>query len=296
MNKEKTLYKEKKFTSKNAGKVLWNLLLITVGSIICAMAVNAILVPLEFFGAGFTGIVLLVHYFIPNVPISVAYFILNIPVYVLGWLYVGRRFFLYSIPGMVIFSLALAFVNIQIDIQDKILAAILAGIIMGVGSGIILKSLGSAGGLDILSVIFVRLFSIRLGTTILIFNSAILIVGAFFFSMERALYTLIYIFINSHVVNVVVTGLSQRKAAMIISPKWEEISKVIMGKMRRGVTILNGRGAYTKKEQNVLYTIIPFRQLSLLKNTVREIDPDAIVVVNDTLEVMGQQIGNQPHW
>jgi uncharacterized membrane-anchored protein YitT (DUF2179 family) len=268
----------------------------STGSIICAVAVNAILVPLEFFGAGFTGIALLAHYLIPSAPIALIYFLLNLPVFILGWNYVGRRFFLYSIPGMIIFSAALGLVNFHLPIEDKILAAILAGIIMGAGSGIILRSLGSAGGLDILSVIFLRLFSIRLGTTILVFNVAILVAGAVLFSLERALYTLIYIFINSNIVNLVVMGLSQRKAVIIISRHWEEISKEIMVKMRRGVTILNARGAYTNKEQNVLYTIITFRQVSHLKRIVRDIDPDAIIVVNDTLEVMGQQIGNQPHW
>jgi len=269
----------------------------SAGSIICVVAVNAILLPLQFFGAGFTGISLLIHYFIPKAPIAVVYFLLNIPVYLLGWRYVGRRFFLYSIPGMIIYSVALGFVNVQLPpIHDKILAAILAGIIMGIGSGIVLKSLGSAGGLDILSVIFLRLFSVRLGTTILAFNVVILAAGAIFFSLEGALYTLIYIFINSHVVNLVVTGLSQRKAVLVISSRWEEISKEIMEKIHRGVTILKGQGAYTSREQNVLYTIITFRELAQLKKIVRDIDPEALVVVNDTLEVMGHRIGNQPHW
>ncbi len=290
------MQKVKKITLKAVGQVLWNLILITVGSILGAIAVNSILVPLEFFGAGFTGIALLIHYIIPAAPISILYFVLNIPVYILGWRYVGRRFILYSIPGVIILSVALAFVKFHIPLQDKILAAILAGIIMGAGSGITLRSLGSAGGLDILSVIILRLFSIRLGTTILVFNAAILVAGAILFSLERSLYTLIYIFINSNMVNLVVTGLSQRKTVLIISSKWEEISEEIMDKIHRGVTILKGQGAYTGNEQNVLYTIITFMELSHLKKIVRDIDSEAVVVVNDTLEVMGHRIGNQPHW
>lgn len=277
-------------------RVLVNLLLIAAGSVICAMAVNAVLLPLKFFGAGFTGITLLIHYLFPGAPISVLYFILNIPVYALGWKFVGRRFFLYSIPGMIFFSFALEYVHVSLPVHDMILAAVFAGIIMGTGSGIILRSLGSAGGMDILSVIFLKLFSVRLGTTILGFNVAILVVGALLFSIDQALYTLIYIFINAHVVNLVVTGLSQRKSVFIISAKWEEISGIIMDKIRRGVTIFNGKGAYSGKEQNILYTVITFRELSRVKRTVREIDPDAIVIVNDTLEVMGHQIGNEPHW
>ena len=283
-------------TLKSIKNILWNLLLIISGSIVCATAVNAILVPMQFFGAGFTGITLIIHYLIPAAPLSLLYFILNIPVYGMGWKYVGRRFFIYSVLGMIFFSLALEFVNLSIPLNDRILAAILGGIIMGLGSGIILRSLGSAGGLDLLSVIFLKIFSLRLGTTILLFNILVLAAGALIFSIERALYTLIYIFINAHVVNLVVTGLSQRKSLFIISPQWEIISEEIMGKIHRGVTILNGRGAYTGKEQNVLYTVVTFRDLARVKKIVRDIDSGALVIVSETLEVMGRQIGNEPHW
>jgi uncharacterized membrane-anchored protein YitT (DUF2179 family) len=281
---------------KAIGHVAWNLLLIATGSFLGAAAVNSILIPMEFFGAGFTGITLLVHYLIPWAPLSIIFFVLNIPVYILGYLFVSRRFFLYSIPGMIFFSIALVFVKFQMPLNDKILAAILGGIIMGAGTGITLKSYGSGGGLDILSVMFLRLFSMRLGTTILLFNVALLAAAAILFPIERALYTLIFIFISSNITNLVVTGLSQRKTVLIISLKWQEISDVIMEKIHRGVTILTGRGAFTNQEQNIIYTIISFNELPPLKKIVRDIDPDAVMVVNDTLEVMGHRIGNQPHW
>ena len=285
-----------KINAKVIGQILWNLLLITTGSILGAITVKAILAPLEFFGTGFTGIALIISYLIPSVPISVIYFVINIPVYILGWKSVGRRFFIYSIIAMTLFSIALQFVHFQITIQDKILGAILAGITMGTAAGITLKSQGSGGGLDILSVIILRILSIRLSTTILAFNVAILAAGAILFSLERALYTLVFIFITSNIVNLVVNGLSQRRTVFIISPRWEEISRAIMEKVERGVTILNGRGGYSNQEQNVLYTIISYSELPQLKKVIREIDPDAIVVVNETLEVMGYRIGNQPHW
>jgi uncharacterized membrane-anchored protein YitT (DUF2179 family) len=277
-------------------QVAWNLLLISLGSFLCAVAVNSILIPQKFFGAGFTGLALVIHYIFPSLPVAVMYFILNIPVFALGWMYVGRRFFLYSIAGMLIFSGALAWTHVSLPVYDKILSALLAGIIMGVGSGVILKSLGSAGGLDILSVILIKLFSVRLGTTILAFNSLILVAGALLLSLEGAIYTLIYIYVNSHVVNVVVTGLSQRKAIFIISPEWERISHEIMEKIQRGVTILKGRGGYTGGDMQILYTVISMQELPRLKDLVRKIDPDVFVVVSDTLEVMGTRIGNQPHW
>jgi uncharacterized membrane-anchored protein YitT (DUF2179 family) len=97
-------------------------------------------------------------------------------------------------------------------------------------------------------------------------------------------------------VNLVVTGLSQRKAVYIISPQWEEISHEIMDKIQRGVTVIKGQGGYTGRDEQILYTVISFRELPQLKQLIRGVDPNAFVVVTDTLEVMGHGIGNQPHW
>ncbi len=281
---------------RTAGQVLWNLLLMALGSFLCALAVNGILIPQQFFGAGFTGLSLVIHYLVPSWPVAGVYLVLNVPLFALGWMYVGRRFFLYSIAGMLIFTGALAWTHVSFPVEDKILSALLAGIVMGAGSGVILRSLGSGGGLDILSVIFVKRFSVRLGTTILAFNSLILTAGAALFSLEGAVYTLIYLYVNTRMLNVVVTGLSQRKAVFIISPEWERISHEIMERIQRGVTILKGRGGYTNRDIQILYTVIAFQELPRLKDLAREIDPDVFVVVSDTLEVMGTRIGNQPHW
>jgi uncharacterized membrane-anchored protein YitT (DUF2179 family) len=102
--------------------------------------------------------------------------------------------------------------------------------------------------------------------------------------------------VSSSMVNLVVTGLSQRKAVYVISRQWEKITQEISEKIQRGVTIMRGQGGYTGQEHQILFTVITFRELSRLKRLVSDIDPNAFVVVTDTLEVMGQRIGNQPHW
>lgn len=267
-----------------------------VGSTICAVAVNGILLPQQFFGAGFTGVALVIHYLVPLFPVSAIYLGLNIPVFALGWFYVGRRFFFYSIGGMLFFSGALQWVNVLVPVHDKILSAILAGIITGVGAGITLRSLGSGGGLDILSVILLKRFSVRLGTTMLSMNSLVLLVGAILFSLDAALYTLIFIFVSSYIINLVVMGLSQRKAVMIISPQWERISREIVDRVHRGFTIVTGKGGYSGQKVQIIYTVVAFRELPRLKRLIRSIDPDVFMVVSETLEVMGVRIGNQPHW
>ena len=279
-----------------AKTVLWNLILLGAGSALCAVSINGILIPHKFLSGGFVGLALVTYYLLPLLSVPWLYFLFNVPLFALGWLYVGRRFFLYSLAGTIIFTVAVRWVDVSLPVQDPLLAALLAGIIGGTGAGIILRSLGSAGGVDILSVILLQRFSIRLGSTILGFNSLVLSLAALFFSLEAALYALLYMYVASYVVNVVVTGWSQRKAVLIISPEWEQIHRGILHEIRRGATIIQGRGAYSNQPEQILYTVITFRELARLKRMIRGMDPNAFVVVTDTLEVMGLRVGTQPHW
>ncbi|MBU3932584.1 MAG: YitT family protein [Proteobacteria bacterium] len=278
---------------KNIG---WNLVLLVLGSLLCGVGVNGILIPHGFVSGGVTGLALVFHYLVPSLSVALIYALANVPLFIAGWFFISRRFFLYSIVGTLIFSAAVQWAQFPVPVQDKLLAAILAGLIFGTGSGVILKSMGSAGGTDILSVIFLHRFSIRVGTTVLAFNTLVLATAALLFSLEDALYTLIYLYVSTKIVDLVVTGLSQRKAVFIISPRWEKISPRILTEIHRGVTILRGQGAYSQQEQQILYTVVTFREVATLKQIVRSEDPAAFVVVSDTTEVMGHRIGNQPHW
>ncbi len=275
----------------------WNLLLITAGSVLCALAVNSLLIPHRFLSGGFTGLALILHYLFPALPnVAILYLILNVPVYILGWRMVGQRFLIYSLAGSVIFTLALEFVAWKFPVLDRIMVALLAGIITGLGSGLILRSLGSAGGIDILAVILVKRFSLRLGNTILAFNATILTASALLYSLESALFTLVFLYVASHITNLVVTGLSQRKAVVIVSSLWKEICQGVLNDIKRGATVIPARGAYSGQTERMIYTVISFQELGRLKSMVHRLDPNAFVVVSDTMEVMGQEIGNQPHW
>jgi uncharacterized membrane-anchored protein YitT (DUF2179 family) len=221
----------------------WNIGLLILGSLLCALAINGILIPHRFVSGGVAGLALVIHYLFSFFPVALVYFLANVPLFIAGWFFISRRFFIYSTIGMLLFAVAIAWVDVDVPVEDKLLAAILAGLIQGAGSGIILKSVGSAGGTDILSVILLQRFSIRLGTTVLVFNILVLAAAVFFFSLEDALYTLIYLYVSAKIVDLVVTGLSQRKAIFIVSPEWEKISARILNEIHRGVTILHGQGA-----------------------------------------------------
>jgi len=277
-------------------RLFLDLFYILVGSVLCAVAINGILIPHQFVTGGITGLALLIHNFIPSLDAGWIYFFLNLPLFALAWMAVGRRFFVYSIIGAVSLTLAMATIHLPIVIEDKMLDALLAGLLIGAGVGITLRSSGSQGGTDILSVMLLKRLSISIGSTVLCINIILLLMVVFLYSLESVLYTLVVLFVSSKVVSLVVTGLSQRKAVFIISTHWEQIAGEILKDIRRGVTILEGEGGYTRQQEHILYTVVNFRDIGQLKRLIQQIDENAFVVISDTLEVVNYRIGNQPHW
>ncbi len=206
----------------------------------------------------------------------------------MGWVRISRQFFYYSLFGMGVFSFALLVTKVTIGVQDQMLAAILAGIISGIGSGLIFRSYGSAGGLDIVAIFLNQKYSIQLGQTILAFNAIILVACAIFFGIDLALYTLIYIFVTTYLIDLVLVGLNQRKTVFVISNQSQKIAQEILKQMNRGVTFFKGEGAYTREPREIIYTAITLRELTKLKNLIFSVDQEAFVVINDTKEVLGR--------
>jgi len=276
-------------------QTLTDILLLSIGSVLCAIAINGILIPNHFVTGGITGVALVINKFTP-LKVGWIYLIINIPLFAAAWMAVGRRFFFYSVFGALTITLSMLFVHLPIHLEDKMLNALLAGVILGVGSGLSLRSSGSQGGTDILSIMLLKRFSISIGDTILFMNVSVLLLISIFYSIEAVLYTLIVVFVGSKITHIVITGLSQRKSVVIVSQRWEEISDEILKDIKRGVTMIKGGGGYTKRDGNILYVVVTLMELGEMKRIISAIDPDAFVVISDTLEVINYRIGNQPHW
>ncbi|MCB2193683.1 MAG: YitT family protein [Deltaproteobacteria bacterium] len=278
------------------GRALLNLALMLAGSLCTAVAVNGILVPQGLLSGGFTGMSILLYYLPPHIPVGLWYLILNVPIFILGWRMVGRRFFWWSLVGMGLLTITLEVVKVPTLLDDPVAGVLLAGILFGAGTGMTLKSQGSAGGLDILSVILIQRFSVRLGTTMLGANVVVLGLGALLFPLDKIIYTMAMLFVAAKVTNLVFSGLSQRKAVTIISHRWEDIAKAIICDHRSGATLIPAKGAFSGLQEPMVYTVVNFRELGRLKALVNSLDPDAFMVVSDTLEVSGHRIGRATPW
>ena len=272
--------------------MLINMALIAAGNIVFVIGMYSILIPQHFVSGGVTGLAMIVHYRLASLDVGAVYFVFNLPLLLLGWFSISRRFILYTIFGMSFFSLAASLIRTPaLQIDDPLLAAVFAGVVCGIGGGLILRSVGSAGGFDVLGIYLNQRFGLRPGGVLFALNIIPLALGAWLYSFEIVLYSVIYTFVYGKVVDSVLTGLNQRKSVLIVSRHSHEIARYILDEVKRGVTFLKGEGAYSGEPQNVILTVTTLSEVPKLKTHIFRIDPNAFVVVNDTLEVLGQRHG-----
>lgn len=241
---------------------------------------------------GFTGITLLL-YFLFHLDPSYTNLLLNIPVFIIGWKLLGRNAFLYTLLGTVSVSVFLwIFQRNQFHIplkEDLTLAALFAGVFIGVGLGTIFRFGGTTGGVDIIARLVNKFTGISMGKTMFVFDAVVITLSLIFYlSYKEAMYTLVCVFIGARVIDFMQEGAYAARGAMIISDLNDEIAAKIMHEMERGVTVLNAHGAFSKKERDVLYCVVPKNEIIRLKNVITSVDPHAFVSVSFVNDVFGE--------
>jgi uncharacterized membrane-anchored protein YitT (DUF2179 family) len=271
-----------------AYSVGWNLALITVGGVILSIGIKALAIPNGFISGGFSGLSLLIYYILGGLSPGIWYFMLNIPLFIAGWLILSRRFFFYSLFGMLVVTFAIDLIPFAIPIKDRLLAALASGTLIGAGAGIYLHSFGSVGGSDIIAIILNQKFNVRIGRFFFYFNLGLFSLSFGFLDLDLILYSLVLTFITSQVTDYFLSMFNQRKMVIIISDQSDSIAGGIMDKIQRGVTFLYGRGAFTGKRKKVLLTIVNNYQLKRLEEVVFSIDLDAFFITDSTFNVIGK--------
>lgn len=268
--------------------VLWNLLLISAGSVVFGIGLKSIAVPHGFITGGISGMTLLFYYVSGLLSPGLWYLMVNIPIFLIGWIHVSRRFFLYSLYGMAALSAAIDMIRFTLPIHEPILAVLAGGVLMGAGTGIILHSLGSAGGLDIVGIILNQKFNLSMGTFYFAFNIVLFSFSFGFLEADLVLYSLFMSFISSQTLDFVLTVFNQRKMVFIISDLNQKIAKEVHTRLDRGVTFLNGSGAFTGKEKKVILTVVHNYQLKRVEEAALSIDPEAFIITENTFNVLGR--------
>lgn len=277
-----------KFKKNITYSIPWNLFLITVGSIVFSIGLKAIVIPNGMITGGFSGAGILIFYYTGILTPGVWYLLFNIPIFILGWIFISRRFLLYSLYGAVVITIVIDLIQFEIPVKDLMLAAIAGGAVLGTGAGIVFRSLGSVGGNDIISIILNQKFGIRIGTYNFCFNLVLFLFSFAYLNTELILYSITMSYITSQVMEYCMTLFNQRKAMFIISDKPKEIAEQILNNLKRGATFIKGEGSYTGKQKDIILTVVNTFQIKRVEEIVFTIDPDAFLITENTFNVLGK--------
>ncbi len=272
-----------------------SLILITLGAVMAALALELILIPNSMIDGGMNGVSIILNTLFGG-SLGVIIFIVNLPFLILGYKQLGKKFVFKAGYGMVLFSILLeVFGNYEPLINDTLLATVYGGILLGVGCGIIIKEGGCLDGTEIVAILVNRKKSISVGQVVLCFNVVIYGAAIFVFGAERALYSLLTYFISYKVIDMVSDGLNSAKAAFIITDDGTEIASEILKRLGRTVTVLSGEGIISHGDKRVLYTVITRFEVSILKDILNEVDDSSFVTVFDVSEIIGNHIKKTPN-
>lgn len=271
-----------------------SILLIFLGAFFAAFALNFFLLPHHIAPGGVTSLADMLSSAIP-LSVGTWYALINIPLFIMGLRIIGREFFIKSLIGMAANALLIDLLG-KIDPSilglgdDLIISAIFGGFFIGLGYGLVLRAGGSSGGTDIVGwLIKYKKPTMQLGRAILICDLVIIILQSIVYgNIKLSLYAVIAMFISSRMVDVLNEGGTATKFTYIITEESDAISKRIMKETGRGVTKLDGIGMFTNEARTVLLCTMYRHDMPQIKRIIRDIDPEAFVVISDAREVSGE--------
>lgn len=270
-------------------KHVWEFLMLALGAVIAAFAIEEFLVPCKILDGGVVGISIIANY-LTNIPLSLLTFVLNIPFLIVGFRVIGREFFVKAGFAMVTFSIFLEVFEPMGDVtRDSLLAVCFGGIILGIGVGMVISFGGCLDGTETVAILLNRKTDFPVGRTVLFFNIVIYSIAGFLFGFDRAMYSLLTYYITSKVLDFIDNGMNQAKAAMIITNDGEEIADMIYKQMGRTVTIMEGAGLISGKK-DVLYCVLNRLEVYELKKLINEADTSAFIAINEVSEIIGNHI------
>ncbi|AHV99338.1 YitT family protein [Paenibacillus sabinae] len=262
--------------------------MITVGSLITALAFNLFMLPNRIASGGVSGLSILAKAWFGAEP-AFTQWALNIPLFILGVLILGRSYGLRSLLGSIVLPLFIYLTKDgPVPTTNPLLASIYGGIGVGLGLGLVFRGRGSTGGLTILAQIIQKLTGFSFSLSVVLLDGTVITLAAFVLGMEQAMYALIGLFVTGRVIDALEVGFSYTKVAYIISDHTEAISEAILHDLNRGLTRLDARGGYTGDNRTVLMVAVGQNETTRLKAIVRSVDPGAFVIISDAHEVLGE--------
>jgi uncharacterized membrane-anchored protein YitT (DUF2179 family) len=281
---------------------IFDYVLIVIAALIQAFSLRLFFVPANLASGGVSGIAQLINHF-TGWPIGFMILLGNLPLFALGWRFLGgARFALRT--ALAVFMLS-AFTDLLVqtplfapngagtrlinDLQgDIFLSALYGAIVSGVGYGLVYRARGTSGGSDVLARILNHYRGVPMTTSYLLVDTVVILGAGFVFGWKAALYAMIALYVSGLVAEATLEGGGTVRTALIITSEPETISARVLDELERGITVLEGKGAYTGAERPVLYCVITRAEVATLKAIVNEVDPRAFMVIGVAHEALGE--------
>lgn len=263
---------------------------IVVGASVFSLGFVLFLDPHNFNGGGVSGLAQIMVKLTGLGTVALWVALINIPLFIIGGLRVGRKFFVGSLVGIVSVTATLElFRFLPVPETEPLLACLYGGACIGLGVGIVFMAGASTGGSDIVvRLLKMKWRNVPIGTINMCFDLVVMVLTGFAFGdMSKALYTGVTVFLAGKVLDMMVYSFDYSKVVLIISEHHELIADDIFRKLDRGVTYLDGEGAYSGREKKVILSVVKRHQLADLKQLVVDIDTDAFVIVQEAHQVLG---------
>lgn len=260
-----------------------------IGSIIVGISYNLFLLPGSIAAGGISGLSTILNHLYGTSPAFIQ-FIFNVPIFILGWFTLGRSFSLKTVIATFIvpFTIYLTAGLTKVGSNDAFLASLYGGIVLGIGLGLVYRGNGSTGGTATLAQIVKKYTGLSSGFCQLIVDAFVVVLSAFVFNFELALYALISIYVTSKVIDIVQLHAGDNKMVFIITTKEQEIINLIHEHVERGVTSVNAFGGYNREGKSLLFSVMEQKEAIYFKQIITREEPDSFVIFINTSDIIGR--------
>jgi uncharacterized membrane-anchored protein YitT (DUF2179 family) len=284
---------QKQHSKIKLSRILISYLFLLIGGFLVAFSLQVFLIPNQIIDGGIIGVSMMTSY-LSGTNLGIVIFVLNLPFLIVGYRLIGKTFAintLIAVSLLAIFTFVIQeykdMFGLSVQMDETILAAIFGGVILGIGVGTIIRFGGALDGTEIIAIIATKKFGFSVGEIIMFFNVFILGSAGFVYSWNSAMYSLITYFVAFKTIDIVLEGLDESKAVMIITSNPNEIDEAIIHRLGRGVTHIYAKGGYTKEDKEILYCIVTRLEVAKLKSIVEEHDERAMITIEHVADVMG---------
>ncbi|MBE5098118.1 MULTISPECIES: YitT family protein [Priestia] len=269
-------------------KTVKDVIFLLIGSFVFSLAVNMFVIPIGLGEGGVTGISIILYY-TTHLSTGVTNFILNGILLIVGYKFLEKKTIGYTMITIIATSI---FLHVTegwgLHLHEELIGMVFAGVLLGVGIGMILRVGGTTAGSAIIARILNNFLNWKVSHALLIVDLLVVLASYFIIGIEKLLFTIVMLYITTKVIDFVIEGFDAKKAVTVISSNKNEVADQINEQLDRGVTILNGRGNYTKESKEILYVVINKQELIKLKKLIKKIDDEAFVIVHDVRDVIGK--------